>query len=139
MQAGEASPNLTLVESAIAAYNRRDIGRLCQLMSEDIDLRPPVSALSGRAYRGHDGIVQWLRDVDESFSTAQIEPLELRDLGDRVVALTRFDVEGHGSRVPLGSELGLVLMVADGRLTSWVGFFSHAEALDAATGRRTIS
>jgi ketosteroid isomerase-like protein len=123
--------NVPLVEAVIDAYNRRDVPRLSELMSEDVDLRPPVSVLTGRAYRGHRGIAEWLRDVDESFSVAQIVPLELRDLGDRVLALTRFDVEGHGSRLPLGSELGLILDIADGRLTSWRGFFSHADALDA--------
>ena len=131
MRGVQTASNLGLVEAAVAAYNRRDVARLRELMSEDVDLRPPVSALSGRAYRGHAGIAEWLRDVDESFSTAQIEVVELRDLGDRVLALTRFDVEGHGSRVPLGSELGLVLDIDDGRLTSWLGFFSHAEALAA--------
>jgi ketosteroid isomerase-like protein len=127
----QTASNVALVEAAIDAYNRRDIPRLCELMSEDVDLRPPVSLLSGRAYRGHTGIAEWLRDVDESFSTARIEPLELRDLGDRVLALTRFDVEGHGSRVSLGSELGLILDISGGRLTSWLGFFSHADALAA--------
>ena len=62
-------------------------------MTPDVNLRPPVFVLTGRAYRGHAGIEEWLRDVDESFSTAQIHPLEMRDLGDRVLALTEFEVE----------------------------------------------
>ena len=70
-------------QSAIDAYNRRDLARLRELMTDDVDLRPPVSALTGRAYVGHDGIAEWLRDVDESFASAQIVPLELRDLGGR--------------------------------------------------------
>ena len=103
-------------------------------MTEDIQLRPPVSALTGRAYLGHAGIAEWLRDVDESFASAQIVLFELRELGDRVVALTEFRVEGHESRLPLGSELGLVCDIADGRIASWLGFFNHADALEAAGG-----
>ena len=101
-------------------------------MTDDVELRPPVSALTGRAYLGHAGIAEWLHDVDESFSTAQIVPLELRDLGAKVLALTEFRVEGHESRLLLGSELGLVCDVVDGRIASWVGFFNHDEAVDAA-------
>lgn len=121
-----------LVRAAIEAYNRRDVARLRVLMTDDVELRPPVSALTGRAYVGHTGLEEWLRDVDESFASAQIVPIELLDLGAKVLALTEFRVEGHESRVPLGSELGLVLDVVDGRIASWLGFFNHAEARKAA-------
>jgi ketosteroid isomerase-like protein len=130
--------NVSLVQAAIDAYNRRDVQRLCELMTDDVDLQPPVSWLTGRAYRGHEGIAEWLRDVDDSFSWARIAPLELTDLGDRVLAITRFDVEGHESGVAFGSELGLVIGVERGRIGSWVGFTSHAEARARATGERTI-
>ena len=100
-------------------------------MTDDVELRPPVSALTGRAYLGHSGIAEWLHDVDESFASAQIVPLEVLDLGAKVLALTEFLVEGHESRVTLGSELGLVCDIADGRIASWLGFFSHAEAREA--------
>ena len=126
--------NVTLVESAIAAYNRRDVDELCALMTEDVELRPPVSELTGRAYLGHAGIKRWLRDVEESFATAQIVPLEVQDLGDRVLALTEFEVKGHSGQVPLGSELGLVCDVVDGRIATWLGFFNHAAARAAADG-----
>jgi ketosteroid isomerase-like protein len=121
-----------LVQAAIDAYNGRDLDRLRELMTDDVELRPPVSALTGRAYRGHDGIEEWLHDVDESFASAQIVPLELTDLGARVLALTEFIVEGYESRLPLGSELGLVCDIAEGRIASWLGFFNHAEAREAA-------
>jgi ketosteroid isomerase-like protein len=130
--------NVALVEAAIDAYNRRDVARLCELMTEEVDLQPPVSWLTGHAYRGHQGIAEWLRDLDESFSFAQIAPRELTDLGDRVLAITRFDVEGHESRASFGSELGLVLGIEGGRIASWIGFMSHAEARARATGKRTI-
>jgi ketosteroid isomerase-like protein len=130
--------SVALVEAAVDAYNRRDVPRLCELMTQDVDLQPPVSWLTGHAYRGHRGIAEWLRDLDDSFSFAQITPLELTDLGERVLAITRFDVEGHESGASFPSELGLVLGVNDGRITSWIGFMSHAEARAAARGERTI-
>jgi ketosteroid isomerase-like protein len=126
--------NVTLVNSAIAAYNRRDLAELRTLMTEDVELRPPVSELTGRAYLGHSGIAKWLRDVDESFASAQIVPLEVRGLGSKVLALTEFRVEGHTGRVPLGSELGLVCDIAGGRIASWRGYFNHADARAAAEG-----
>jgi ketosteroid isomerase-like protein len=101
-------------------------------MTEGVELRPPVSELTGAAYVGHSGIAKWLRDVDESFASAQIVLLELRDFGAKVLVLSEFVVEGHESRLPLGSELGLVCDMRDGRIASWLGFFNHAEAVEAA-------
>jgi ketosteroid isomerase-like protein len=124
--------NLELARGAIRAYNDRDAATLRRLMLPEVDLRPPVSSLQGRAYRGHAGIDKWLRDVDESFAEARIEPMDLRDLGPTVVALTTFRVRGRESQVELTSELGLVLEISDGQIASWHGFFSHSEALAAA-------
>jgi hypothetical protein len=107
----------------------------CSLLAS---LQPAVPWLTGHAYRGHRGIAEWLRDLDESFSFAQITPLELTDLGDRVLAITRFDVEGHESGASFPSELGLVLGLDEGGISSWIGFMSHAEARAAATEERTI-
>jgi hypothetical protein len=101
-------------------------------MTDDVELRPPVSELTGRAYVGHGGISRWLRDVQESFASAEIVPLELVDLGDKVLVLSEFRVEGYGGRVPLGSELGLVCDIRDARIASWLGFFNHAAAREAA-------
>jgi ketosteroid isomerase-like protein len=129
-----AVANVTLVRSAIDAYNRRDLGELRTLMSEGVQLRPPVSELTGAAYVGHSGIAKWLRDVDESFVSAQIVPLEVLDRGSKVLALTEFRVEGHTGHVQLGSELGLVCDIEDGRIATWLGFFNHAAARDAVGG-----
>jgi ketosteroid isomerase-like protein len=126
--------NVTLVRSAIAAYNRRDLAALRELMTADVELRPPVSALTGRAYLGHSGIAEWLRDLDESFVSAEIVPLEVLDRGSKVLALSEFRAEGHAGHVQLGSELGLVCDIAGGRIASWIGFFNHAAAREAAEG-----
>jgi hypothetical protein len=132
---GPAS-NVDLMSAAIEAYNRRDLDALSDLMTADVDLRPPVTALTGRAYVGHPGIREWLRDVDDSFASAQIIPIELRDFGARVLALTEFLVEGYESGMELGSELGLVCEIAGGRLATWHGFFNHAEAIAVAAAAR---
>jgi ketosteroid isomerase-like protein len=124
--------NVTLVRSAIDAYNRRDLEALRALMTERVELRPPVSALTGRAYIGHVGVAQWLRDVEESFASAEIVVLEIVDLGKKVLVLSEFRVTGHSGGVPLGSELGLVCDIAEGRIASWLGYFNYVEARAAA-------
>jgi ketosteroid isomerase-like protein len=129
---GSLVENVELVQAAIDGYNARDAQALRRVMTADVELRPPVSSLAGRAYRGHRGIDEWLADVKESFANARIEALELRDMGHSVLALTSFNVRGSGSRMELESELGVICRIQEGRIATWQGFFSHADAIAAS-------
>jgi hypothetical protein len=122
-----------LVRNLIDAYNARDAGAFCSHAAHDVDLRPPVSLLHGRAYVGHDGVAQWLRDVEESFDRARIESNELRELGLRVLMLGSFLVRGRGSQVKVDSELAVICHFdRSDRLTCWEGYLSHTEGLRMA-------
>src|SRR2546430_693573 len=126
-----------IVRRAVSAYNRRDLTALKACMGADVDLRPPVSFLQGRAYRGHAGIEEWLRDVDESFDGATIDLLETRELPSCVLALAVFHVRGRGSRVELKTDLGLMIELEDGLITRWQGYLDHSEA-ERACRRREV-
>jgi ketosteroid isomerase-like protein len=117
-----------IVGDAVSAYNRRDIAALKSRMAEDVDLQPPVSSLQGRAYRGHAGVEEWLRDVEESFDEATIEVEEVRELPSCVLVLAVFRVRGRESRLELKSELGLLCELTDGLISRWHGYFDHGEA-----------
>ena len=54
-------------------------------------------------YRGHDGIRDGIRDGDEAFSEIKAEPAEVRDLGERVVAIGHLRHAARGDRLePIG-------------------------------------
>jgi ketosteroid isomerase-like protein len=129
------SPACDTVLRAIDAYNRRDLDVLLAEMHPEIVLQPPLTALAGNVYRGHDGIAQWLSDLDETFQRTHIEPLEVEDVGGLVLALTTFSVEG---RLPLESELGLLCGVRDGLIATWGGHFTHAEARAEAQAQASM-
>ena len=40
-------------------------------------------------YRGHEGVRQWVRDIDEVLADIRLELPEIRDVGDRLVAIGR--------------------------------------------------
>jgi hypothetical protein len=48
-------------------------------------------------FRGHDGVRQMLRDLNEAFGKIRIEISEIRDLGDRLVAIGRYRAVGKAS------------------------------------------
>ncbi len=124
---------------AIDAYNRRDLDALLAQMHPEIELTPPLTALAGNVYRGHDGVAEWLADLDDTFERTRIEPVEVEDLGGLVLALTTFSVEAGESRLPLESELGLVCGMRAGLIASWGGHFDHAAARAEANERAGAS
>jgi hypothetical protein len=126
------SPACETVLRAIEAYNQRDLDALLAEMHPEIVLQPPLTALAGNVYRGHDGVAHWLTDLDETFARTHIEPVEVEDVGGLVLALTTFSVEG---RLPLESELGLLCGMRDGLIATWGGHFTHAEARAEAHAR----
>ena len=86
-----------LVAAAIGAYNRRDLSELRR--ADDRGRRAAAAGVGAHRRRlprpcRHRALA---RDLDESFASARIVPLELLDLGARVLALTEFLVEGHES------------------------------------------
>ena len=62
-----------------------------------------------RCYRGHRGVQTGIRELEEAFSEIQAEQTEIRDLGERVVAIGHHRGRGQGERrynriaAPLGS------------------------------------
>jgi ketosteroid isomerase-like protein len=128
-----ASANVELVSQAFDAYGGRDVDRLLSYLDQTFELRSAiVGGAEGQAYLGHDGVRNWLADVDESFADVTIDPSEFRDLGDRVLVFGRIRAVGRESGAQLDSPTGWVVTVRNGKLVRADGFLSRAEALQAA-------
>ena len=48
-----------LVLASIDAFNRGDIDAVVELVTEDMDLRPPSHLVDGIVFRGHAGLRSW--------------------------------------------------------------------------------
>src|SRR4029450_5193568 len=89
--------NVETFKRAVEAYNRRDIDALLEEMDPEVEWIAAVQTLfegEARVYRGHAGIRQWVRDIDEALADIRLEFFEIRDLGDRLVASGRFSGRG---------------------------------------------
>ena len=83
-------------------------------------------------YVGHDGVVAWLADFAESWSSFELDVERFVDAGDRVVALLRLRAVGAASGVALDRGDALVWTFRDGQMTRMDYFNSHAQGLEAA-------
>ena len=69
---------------------------------------------------------------DEVWGTdSYIRPVELIDLGARIVMLTQAPMRARASGVPLTEEFASVSTLKDGRVIHIQEYYDHAEALEA--------
>jgi ketosteroid isomerase-like protein len=127
--------NVEAFKRAIKAYNRRDIDAFLEEIDPEIELQGALQALlenEATVYRGHEGVRQWIRDIDEALANISLELPEIRDLGDRIVAIGWLRARGKASGAETKSRFGCVVEWKNGKATRVVSFLSEAEALEAA-------
>jgi ketosteroid isomerase-like protein len=127
--------NVEAFKRAIEAYNRRDIDAFLEGIDPKVEWRGALQALlesEATVYRGHDGVRQWVRDIDEALADIRLELPEIRDLGDRIVAIGRLRARGKASGAETESPFGCVVEWKNGKATRLRSFLSHDEALEAA-------
>jgi ketosteroid isomerase-like protein len=115
------------------AVERRDIEALLAELDPGVEWHPAIAALVGEAtiYRGHEGVRKWLRDQEEAFAESRIDYSEIRDLGERVVAIGRLRVRGRESRAEIESPVAWVVEFKNGKVIQAKASLDPKKALEA--------
>jgi ketosteroid isomerase-like protein len=127
--------NVEEFRRAVEAYNRRDIDAFLDAFDPVVETHPLTLAMFGQeatVYRGHEGIRQFVRDVDEVLSEVEVRVLEVRDLGERLVASGRLHARGRASGAEVESRVGWLVEFKDGRVIRMIDYLDPQEALEAA-------
>ena len=82
--------------------------------------------------RGREGLLGYVRDLDEAFSLRDVEISEFRDLDDRIVALGHVRGRGRESGIEFDSPYAGVAEFRNGSCVSYRDYFDHGQALEAA-------
>jgi ketosteroid isomerase-like protein len=132
--------NVEAVKRGIDAYNRRDLDALLKELDPDVEFRPALAVLLGgkqMVFRGHEGMLETIREEDEDLAVFQVDISEFRDLGNRILAIGRARVRGQESGVAVESPF-CVLTESKGtkgkdtRATRITTYLDLNEALEAA-------
>jgi len=125
--------NVELTEQIMDAFNRRDVEAAVALWDPEGAWHPAMEALmdGGKEYRGHAEIRRYYRDLAEFSNEHHVELCDVRDLGDRVLILTRMSMR-FVSGVALDQDGGALFTWRDGKLLEVRTYMSRAEALEAA-------
>ena len=82
-------------------------------------------------YSGHDGIREWWEDLLGVFPDLSFDVVEVRDLGEPMIAALHLRGHGLGSDAPFEERVWTAGEWRDGKLVWWQMFGSEAEALEA--------
>jgi ketosteroid isomerase-like protein len=124
--------NVEVVRQAFDAWNRGDHEALLRMWGRGRGVLFLRAQLEGRAYRGPDGLREFIDELADEWTDVRFEVDEFRDAGERMVGSGRFRARGRASGVDINVPLGVVGVVRSGRIV-YARFFSDpSEALEAA-------
>ena len=130
-----SAENVEAFKQAVEACNRRDLDTFMELFDPEVETHPLTVAMFGQeetVYRGHEGIRRFIRDVHEVLSEMQIELVEIRDLGERIVASGRVRGRGRASGAEIESPISWLVQFKSGKVIRMRDFLDFREALEAA-------
>jgi ketosteroid isomerase-like protein len=123
--------NVEVVRRFLDAFNARDVEVLVSLSAEDCEWRPFRAQLEGIVYRGHQGVRQFLSDMNEDWETFRIDPLEFRDRDQLVAVIGRVEARSAESSMEIESIAGFVHELEQGRVRRITSHSDVEAALDA--------
>jgi ketosteroid isomerase-like protein len=124
--------NVEMVRRAMIAWQSGALGEMDQLVGPDAEWRPtPLSGASRDVYVGPDGFREWAGEMISRHNEVRNEIDEIRDLGDRVLALGRV-IEREGGETVIDAQLAWLFELRDGRIVSGQGYADPREAFRVA-------
>ena len=131
--------NVEAFRRGLEAGNRGDVEALLEELDPEVEWHSALHALLGgeqTVFRGHDGVREMMRDLNEAFEEIHQEISEIRDLGDRLVAFGRSHARGKASGADVGTPIAFVTEFKNGKAISIRGYYDRNEALKAAGLRK---
>ena len=125
--------DVEIVRALFDAFARRDLARVEQLISEEMEFHAVTAEVAGREgpYRGHAGMELYFSDVEQAWEEIKLTPTDFEEIGDVILVTGRVWARGSGRVVD--SSTGWLFKVREGQLV-WARVFESATEAAAAAG-----
>jgi ketosteroid isomerase-like protein len=117
--------NRATVDELIRRMNARDL-HPTQLCHDGVEWHWPATTPGAAVFRGHAGITEGLEQWSESWEELLMEPEEILEDGDWVLAILQYRMRGAGSGVYLEAPVAHLHQLEDGLVRRW-WMFGDAE------------
>jgi ketosteroid isomerase-like protein len=114
-------------------WGRGDLDAMLKVMDPEVELTPVIAQLvegGDAAYRGIPGARRFWEDWRIAWNF-QFGDLDLREVGDDVLMITRASVTSQASGLDLDTPMAAVFKLRSGRLIRMTSYLDPAEALEA--------
>lgn len=124
---------MEIVRQMFEAFNIEDIEDIIAFTHPDllVEIPPEISA-EPDTYRGHDGMRRYFRSFQDVMEEIRFEPVQLWEVGDRVVVAVRLTARGRQTAIRVEQRTAGVWRIRDGKVIEVRAYRSPAEALSAA-------
>jgi uncharacterized protein len=123
--------NVEAVHRGVDAMNRGEPEAMLEMVDDEVVWEPLRASFEG-AYRGHAGMRRYFADTAESFERFEVRFAEMRDLGERVLAIGTVRARGRDSGAEIEIVTAAVFTFREGRLVHYKDYGDRRAALEAA-------
>jgi ketosteroid isomerase-like protein len=128
------SGNVAIVRAVFEAFGQGDVEAVLELADREITFEPVSTPVREREpYHGHDGMREYMRDLDETWEEFEVTISDVREGPDQVVALGRIKAIATGGAYMTDSPAGVVLRLREGKIL-WGKVFTNVSDALAAGG-----
>jgi ketosteroid isomerase-like protein len=120
--------NVEVVRAVAAAYNRGDLDTLLEAYDPAVEF---VTLLQGN-HHGKQAVRLLYEENRKSLPGYRLDPEEVIDAGDKVVAVAHMGGAGRVSQIGLGDRIAFLATFKDGLIVRQQTFRNKEEALEAA-------
>ena len=120
--------NAEILRRGVEAFNARDIDRLVEFFDPETEMHSAFAQVDGGVYRGHDGLRAWHRDLEETWDEIRLDPEELVERDDEVLAYYAMHGRGSQSGVDVAMRVAHHVRLRDGLIV----YLKTYDDLDAA-------
>ena len=115
-----AADDIVSIRAGYAAWNRGELSRLLELMTDDVEIVPVLGdVVSADRFRGHAGVTHWYETVNSTLEDFRADIEDVVEVGDqRYLVKLRFSGHGRASGAPVALNAAHLMTLDPAR---WCG------------------
>ena len=129
-----AEANVEALQRGYEALNRGDLSVVLELLHPDLEWHEPGDSPHAGTHHGRHSFEEFFRSWIESFDEFRVEPEQVIERGDDLIAVVRQRGRGRASGVAIEIRIAHIWTVADGRAVRWEAVPDPDEAVGGTEG-----
>ncbi|HEX6652819.1 MAG TPA: nuclear transport factor 2 family protein [Thermoleophilaceae bacterium] len=128
--------NVEIIREMFAIVNERGVkaatDSLGDMLAPEFSLEEAAEVPDPASYTGRDAFIANMAKLEESFEELRLEPVEVVDLGEKIIVVVSMSGRGRGSGAAVQMTFAQLWLLRDGKAVSLRDYATREEALEGA-------